>query len=404
MERSQKQGPLAGVRGVDFSRTLAGANCATILSDLGAEMIMIDSPTRSPGGIAKGGLPGTVFGGIDARYNYHSRGKKSLSLDIDSPKGREVFLDLVKKLDVVTNNWRPGTAEKRGVDFKSLSKVNPGIICCGITGYGTKGPYRDRASWDTIAAAHSGILSISGEPDAPPTLVGGAIMDVSTSTWAALGIVAALHERQRTGKGQQVDTSLFEVGLSLLIYFPTIYGVNGIVPRPPGQVLPQTPLGGLFPTQDGYIASGPLGNRQWPPFCRALGLEEWADDPRFVSEELRNENKEMLWSVVREATRTRTSAQLVEALVWEGVAASAVNNIAEALADPQTSALNAVVSVEGAEGKPVQAVRSPVNFSQHPSPKYDPVPNIGQDTDNLLANLLGYSPSRIEELKAAGAI
>ncbi|MDP6782348.1 MAG: CoA transferase, partial [Dehalococcoidia bacterium] len=118
MERSRKEGPLAGVRGLDFSRTLAGANCATILSDLGAEMIMIDSPTRSPGGIAKGGLPGTVFGGIDARYNYHSRGKKSLSLDIDSSKGREIFLDLVKKLDVVTNNWRPGTAEKRGVDFK----------------------------------------------------------------------------------------------------------------------------------------------------------------------------------------------------------------------------------------------------------------------------------------------
>jgi crotonobetainyl-CoA:carnitine CoA-transferase CaiB-like acyl-CoA transferase len=389
---------------VDFSRTLAGANCATILSDLGAEMIMIDSPTRSPGGIAKGGLPGTVFGGIDARYNYHSRGKKSLSLDIDSPKGREVFLDLVKKLDVVTNNWRPGTAEKRGVDFKSLSRVNPGIVCCGITGYGTKGPYRDRASWDTIAAAHTGILSISGEPDAPPTLVGGAIMDVSTSTWAAMGIIAALHERHRTGKGQQVDTSLFEVGLSLLIYFPAMYGASGIVPRPPGQVVTQTPLGGLFPTRDGYIASGPLGNRQWPPFCRALGQRELADDPLFCSEELRNENKELLWSVVREASRKRTSAELVEALVKEGVAASAVNDIAEALADPQTSALNAVVTVDGAEGEPVQAVRSPVNFSQHPSPTYDPVPKIGQDTDTLLASLLGYSQNRIEELKAAGAI
>ncbi|MDP6101192.1 MAG: CaiB/BaiF CoA-transferase family protein, partial [Dehalococcoidia bacterium] len=334
----------------------------------------------------------------------HSRGKKSISLDIDSPKGREVFLDMAKKLDVVTNNWRPGTAEKRGVDFKSLSRVNPGIICCGITGYGTKGPYRDRASWDTIAAAHTGILSISGESEAPPTLVGGAIMDVSTSTWAAMGIIAALHERHRTGKGQQVDTSLFEVGLSLLIYFPTIFGASGIVPKPPGQVVTQIPLGGLFPTRDGYIASGPLGNRQWLPFCRALGLEDKADDPRFVSEELRSENKELLLSIVREASRKRTSVELVDALVKEGVAASAVNDIAEALADPQTSALGAVVTVEGAEGKPVQAVRSPINFSQHPSPTYDPVPRIGQDTEDLLTDILGYSRDKIEELKAAKAI
>lgn len=404
MELSKKEGPLAGVWGVDFSRTLAGANCATILSDLGAEMIMIDSPTRSPGGIAKGGLPGTIFGGIDARYNYHSRGKKSLSLDVGSPKGREVFLDLVKKIDVVTNNWRPGTAEKLGVDYQGLRQVNPGIICCGITGYGTKGPYRDRASWDTIAAAHTGILSISGEPEAPPTLIGGAIMDVSTSVWAALGIIAALHERQRTGVGQQVDISLFEVGLSLLIYLPTMYAASGIVPGPSGTVLPQAPLAGLFPTQDGHIATGVLGDRQWRPFCKALGREEWADDPRFATEELRHEHKELLWSIVRETFTMRTSAEWVDALVREGIAASSVNNIAQALADPQTSALNAVVSVQGAEGKPVQVVRSPVNFSQHPAPSYDPVPKLGQDTEDLLSHLLGYSQSRIDELRQARAI
>jgi crotonobetainyl-CoA:carnitine CoA-transferase CaiB-like acyl-CoA transferase len=201
-----------------------------------------------------------------------------------------------------------------------------------------------------------------------------------------------------------VETSLFEVGLSLLIYMPTVYFASGRVPGPPGAVLTQAPLAGLFPTKDGHIATGPLGDRQWRPFCRAIGREEWADDPGFSSEELRHEHKELLWSMARETLKTRTSAEWIEALVGENIAAAPVCNVAQTLADPHTSAINAVISVEGAEGKPVKVVRNPVNFSQHPTPSHDPVPRVAQDTDEVLGSLLGYSPDRIEELRRSGAI
>ena len=395
--------PLSGVRGVDFSRTLAGTLSSNILSDLGADIIMVEVPSRGPQGIAKSGLASTTTGGVDARGNYECRGKKSVVLNIHEPQGLEIFRQMAKHLDIVQNNWRPGTAERMGVDYETLNKINPRIICCSISGYGNKGPYRDRGSFDSVAAAHTGMLSMSGEPDGPPMLAGQPFVDYSTAVWASQGILAALFHREHTGVGQNVEVSLFEVGLSTHTFFATQHLLSGKVPRAPGWSVGMLSLAGLFPTKDGHIAVGVLGDRSFTPFCRALERPEWAEDPRFVTEKERMKHKRLLLNLVHEVMVRQPTEYWFERLLEARVPVAPVNTLDVALASPQAQALGCVVNVEGVEGKPVPIVRNPVNLSNH-HPTYDPVPRTGQHTAEVLQELLGYSEHKIQQLQGEGIV
>ena len=403
MSVGNQAAPLGGVRGVDFSRTLAGALSSNILSDLGADMIMVEVPSRGPRGIAKSGLPGTTTGGVDARGNYECRGKRSVVLNLHEPRGLEIFREMAKHLDIVQNNWRPGTAERMGVDFQTLSKINPRIICCSISGYGSKGPYRDRGSFDSVAAAHTGILSMSGEPDGPPMLAGQPFVDYSTAVWASHGILAALYHREHTGVGQHVEVSLFEVGLSTHAFFATQHLLSGKIPRAPGWSVGMFSLAGIFPTQDGHVTLGVLGDRSFPPFCRALDRPEWAEDPRFVTEAERMKHKRLLLAQVHEVMAQKPTEYWVERLLEARVPVAPVNNLDAALSDPHTQALGCVITVDGAEGKPVPMVRGPVNLSNH-QPTYEPVPRTGQHTAEVLQGLLGYSQHETQQLQEEGIV
>ena len=403
MSSGNQSAPLSGVRGVDFSRTLAGSLSANILSDLGADIIMVEVPSQGPPGIAKSGLAATTTGGVDARGNYECRGKKSMVLNINKPEGLEIFRRMVKHLDIVQNNWRPGTAERIGVDHETLNKINPRIISCSISGYGNKGPYRERGSFDSVAAAHSGMLSMMGEPDGPPMLAGQPLVDYSTAVWASQGILAALFHREHTGVGQNVEVSLFEVGLSTHTFFATQHLLSGKVPRAPGWSVGMLSLAGIFPTEDGHITLGVLGDRTFPPLCRALGRPEWADDPRFATETERMRNKRLLLSLVHEVMLQQATEYWFERLLEARVPVAPVATLDVALADPQTQALGCVVNVEGVEGKPVPIVRNPVNLSNH-RPVYDPVPQTGQHTAEVLQELLGYSEHKIQQLQSEGIV
>jgi len=396
-------GPLEGIRVLDFSRALAGALATTILADLGAEVIMIESPRRAPGGLSKGGFVTFIFQGIDARYNYEARGKKSLLLDFQSLKGKEVLYELVKRSDVVLDNWRAGTSQRLGLDYDTLKGINPKIITCSITGYGSTGPYKDRPCYDTIAAAQSGLLSV-GDPSSPPSPFGPPLVDDATGIYAAQGVTAALYHREKTGEGQRVEVCLLDVAVSLLTYFPTMYFASGIIPRPKEQAWGQVAVAGIFKTQDDYIATGVITDRHWRPFCKALGREEWADDPKFSTEVKRVENRGILLPLVREVLASKTTSYWVDALVREGVPVAPVNPLDKALSDPQVIHSNIIITIQGAEGKPVKVPGNPIRMSSAPTQFYGPAPARGQHTEEILRQVLNYPQQKIEELRQEGVI
>lgn len=403
MNNGSSVAPLSGIRVADLSRTLAGTFCATTLADLGAEVFMVEVPSRGPSGISKNGLASTTAGGVDSRGNYECRSKKSITINIHDPKGLELFYEFVKHLDVVQYNWRAGTAERLGLDYDTLSQINPRVIVCSITGYGTRGPYRDRGSFDTVAAAHTGILSLTGPSEGPPMLLGQPIVDYSTAQWACQGILAALHHRERTGLGQLVEVSLYEVGLNTHTWFPTQYLLSGKPTKAPGWVVGMLSVAGIFQTSDGYIALGILGDRSFGPFCRVLGRPEWAEDPRFLDETLRMQHKRELQTLVREVIAQQPIDYWVERLVEARVPVAPVNTLEEALSDPQTEALGCIVTVQGLEGKPVPVVRPPINLSRH-QPSYGPVPQPGQHTEEVLRDILGRSPDEVRQLQEEGIV
>lgn len=394
------QGPLAGVLVLDLSRTLAGTHASTVLADLGAEVIGIEPSVPSPGRIGKASMPGTTFGGVDARYNYQTRGKKSLTLDIMRPKGRHIFQELVKRADVVLYNYRPAVVRERGLEHEALKEINPRIITCSITGWGSSGPYKDRSSYDTIAQAASGLMSITGEPGGPPCLVSAPIADTVTALYAAHAITAALFARERTGQGQKVETSVLGAAVNLLSYMVTVYDLSGVLPRAGGAAMPYIGVSGAFPTKDGYLATGVIMERHWRPFCRALGHEDLAEDPRFESETRRVEHGEELWSLLRGVFLTRTNAEWEERLMAEDIPVSPVNTIDDLIHHPQILHQGLVVTVDGAHGQPLRMVGNPMKFSAMKRQDYRRAPALGESTDQILGDLLGYSKEEIAALRS----
>ncbi|MBW2307671.1 MAG: CoA transferase [Deltaproteobacteria bacterium] len=390
--------PLSDIRVLDLTRFAAGPTCTLLLADRGAEVIKIESPGRGD----EARYQGTVIDGESWYFVGMNRNKRSLALDLKSEEGKEIFIRLARESDVVVENFRPGVMRKLGLDYESLKEINPSIIYCGISGFGKDGPYHLRPAFDFIAQGVSGFMSITGFPDREPVRTGIPIADSVAGIYAAYGILLALMARQRTGKGQEVQTSLVDGLISVLLFQVDKYFGLGEVPQREGNDHPMVSPYGTFKALDGYINIAPSGDPMWERLARALGLEELLEDPRFRTNDLRRRHRKELNKIIDDITCKRTTSEWIKYLNNEGVPCGPINNLAQTFNDPQVKHQEMVLEVEQPSGK-VKTLGTAVKMSDAPVKIRLPAPQLGQHSEEILS-ALGYSPERINDLRAKGVI
>ncbi len=394
--------PLSGVRVLDLTRATGGPYGSMMLADLGAEVIKIETPELARGVSSRVQYdPDYSIKGEDAHFLALNRNKKSIVLDLQSAKGKEVFHKLTRKSDVVFNNFRPGVMKRLGVDYETLRKINPGIVFCSVTGFGSTGPGCDRPAFDLVAQAISGMMSMVDKRDADgrPAWSTVAIADLAGGIFAAYGIVAALYSRDRTGKGQEVDISLQDAMLALFMEYG-LYPLNLGISRDPVARY----LWGAFKTKDRYLVICAHRDGFWRNLCRGVGHEEWITDPRFDSLSKRMVNKEGLWSLIEEALAAKTAGEWMQILGKADVPCALVNSIEEGLADPQAAYRNMVPAIGHPSGGQVKIIGNPVKMSEIRSEAFALPPGLGQHTQDILKGLLGYSDEEINELRTQKVI
>lgn len=391
--------PLEGVRVLDLTRYLAGPHGTQLLAQLGAEVVKIEPPRGDP--MRQVSLH--FQDGLSAHFVSGNAGKQSVTLDLNRPEGRAVFLELAARADVVVENFRPGTMERLGLTWPELAAVNPRLVLASVSGFGQTGPWRDRAAFDLVAQAVGGGMSITGEPGRPPVKMGPAVGDLVAGIVVALGVVAAVYRARETGRGTAVDVSMMDVQLSLLSYVAHYAWASGQSPEPEGSGHPNIVPYQIFPTPTGYVAIAVYGDHFWPGFCRALGLPELIDDPRFATNERRCAHRDVLVAMLGERLASRPRAVWLEALAAHGVPAGPVHRVEEAVASPQALARNMVRRVRGPEGGELLILGCPIKFAEGELPAGAP-PALGQHTGEVLGRLLGYDAARLRALRAAAVI
>jgi len=385
--------PLDDLRVIDLTVARAGPTCVRQLADWGADVITIDIP-------AEPGTPGIVGErrhGSDFQ-NLH-RNKRSLSLDLKAPDGRDILYRLVDTADVLVENMRPPVKHRLGFDYDTIHGRNPRLVYGSISGFGQDGPYATRGGVDQIAQGLGGLMSVTGLPGTEPTRVGIPVSDLSAGLYLAVGILVALHDRQRTGVGRWVRTSLLESMIAMLDLQAARWTIDGVVPVQEGNHHPTLVPMGCFASADGYVnIAGPAG-RLLRRFCEVIGLPELPDDPRFDDGPKRSENRTALNALVAERLRTRTTAEWVAALNEVGVPCGPVNTIDEVFADVQVTHLAMAAPVEHDALGRLELVRNAVTLDDGPSTVRTPSPDSGQHSDEILAEL-GFDQVRIDDLRA----
>ncbi|MGH8810697.1 MAG: CaiB/BaiF CoA transferase family protein [Advenella sp.] len=394
------QDALAGMKVIELAQIMAGPTCGMMLADLGAEVIKVE---KINGGDDSRQYSDPQINGISAPFLMLNRNKQAIALDLKSEKGKEILFKLVKDADVLTENFRKGTMEKLGIGYDTLRKINPGLIYCSISGYGSEGPYADKGGFDLIAQGFSGLMSITGEPGGAPLRTGNSIADINAGILAAFGILAAYQHKQQTGEGQRVETSLLEASLQQLYWHAAIYFATGESPGPSGSShILATPYQ-AFPTGSDWIIIGGANEKNWVRIAQVLGHAEWAEDERFKTNSARMANKPALITMMTEILATRPAVQWLEEFDKAGVPAGPVNNIGQALMHPQSLAMGMVVEQEHPVAGAIRTVGMPVKFSKTQPRYHRPPPRIGEDTIQILQGL-GYTPSEIDELIQTGTI
>jgi crotonobetainyl-CoA:carnitine CoA-transferase CaiB-like acyl-CoA transferase len=390
--------PLSGITVLDLTHVLAGPFCTQIMGDLGAEVIKIERPGV---GDQTRRMPPHFIGKKkqSAYFLAINRNKKSLTLDLKSPEGKKIFYELTKKADVVINNFTPGTMEKLGLGYETLKKINPGIVWASITGYGLTGPYRDRPTYDIIVQAVGGLMSYTGEPDGPPVRSGIPFGDLGAAGHAIIGILAALLSRSKTGEGRKVDVGMLDVQISLHTYRAKYYLVAGEIPRPVGTGhVSSVPLR-AYRTKDSYIVIEAFMDHFWRNLCRAIGMESLADDPRFNSRSKRLENREEVDRILEEAFLKKTTDEWIEIFDEIEVPSGPINTLDKALADPQVLSRNMIIEIDSPHTGKLKDVGNPIKISGVDEEIFNPPPLLGEHTEMILKNMLGYSTKKIAELK-----
>jgi crotonobetainyl-CoA:carnitine CoA-transferase CaiB-like acyl-CoA transferase len=392
---------LSGVRIVDLTRMLAGPYGSMLLADLGAEVIKIEDP--------QGGDPTRRIGppfvqGESGYFMGVNRNKRSVALDLRRAEGRQVLYDLVKVSDVVFNNFRPGTMERLCCSHETLSQINPRIIYCSLTGFGETGPCRDRPAFDVAIQAVSGAMSITGEPGRPPVRMGVPMGDLSGSLFCAFAISAALYARDKTGNGRYLDVSLMDCMVSLLTYVGQYHLIDGKVPGPIGSAHQSVVPYRAFATKDIYIVVAVFVDKFWRAFCEVLGIDELAEDPRFVDNDQRREHREELDDILERIFVTKSGDAWVKLLSEAGVPCSPINTLDRVFSEPPVAARDMLVQTEHPRAGRIRSIGNPVKMEPPGEQRSAPAPLLGQHTDEVLREVLKYTPKRILELRNEGVI
>jgi crotonobetainyl-CoA:carnitine CoA-transferase CaiB-like acyl-CoA transferase len=394
-------GALAGVRVLDLSRVLAGPYCTMILGDYGADVIKVEEP-GSGDGTRSWGPP--WVGDQSAYYLSANRNKRSLTVNLKAADGVAIVKRLAAVSDVVIENFKPGTASRMGLGYDALAADNAGLIYCSLTGYGQDGPYCDRPGYDFVIQAQGGIMSITGPAEGEPYKVGVAIADITTGLFAATAILAALHERRQSGKGQAIDVALLDAQVAWLANVGQNYLVTGIAPARYGNAHPSIVPYETFPTRDGAIAVAIGTDEQYRKFCVKIDRPDLCEDERFRTNSARVTNRTVLIPLLQEIFHTQPACEWIDLLLGIGVPAGAINDIAAALEDPQVRARGMVQAVEHPTAGRIELLGPVAKFSRTPATVRLAPPPLGHDTAAILGDLLGYSPEEIDLLRAAGAI
>ena len=390
--------PLGNIKVLDLTRFVAGPFCTQLLADMGAEVIKIETPGRGD----ETRYQGTIVNGESWYFIGMNRNKKSLTLNLKSKEGKEIFLQLVKRADVVVENFRPGVMRDLGFDYEALQKVNPGIVYCGISGFGKDGPYHLRPAFDFIAQGISGFMSMNGFPDREPVRAGIPISDSVAGIYGAYGTLVALLARQQTGKGQEVQTSLVDAMVSVMSFQADRYFGKGEIPRRQGNDHPVGSPYGTFQAEDGFINIAPATDGLWEKLAHSLGLRELIEDPRFRTNPLRRQNRRELDEIINGVTSKRTMAEWIEHLNRDGVPCGPIYDLGQTLEDPQIRHQQMVVEFEQPSGK-VKALGFPVKMSDTPATIHRGAPQLGEHNEEILAEI-GYSSDMIQALKGKGVV
>ena len=375
--------PLTGIRVLDLSRVLAGPYCTMVLGDLGADVIKVESPE---GDETRGWGP-PFAAGESAYYLCVNRNKRSIVVDFKTDKGRRIIHEVLKRSDVLVENFRPGTLARYSLDFESASGINPNLIYCSITGFGQTGPLRDKPGYDFIIQAMGGLMSFTGEPDGEPMKVGVAVADLFAGQNAVIAILAALRARQQTGKGQHLDLSLFDSQVGMLANVASNYLMSGNLPKRYGNAHANIVPYQSFQASDSWVVVAVGNDRQFEKLCEVIGQSELVSDERFHLNSGRVKNREELISILKLIFLTRTAGEWLSVLENAGIPCGPINTLDKVFSTPQVEAREMLVHMEHAEIGDLRLVGSPLKFSDTSVDYRIPPPRLGEHTEEVLKEL-----------------
>jgi formyl-CoA transferase len=400
MENSNT-GALSGVRVLDLTRVLAGPFSTMMLADLGADVIKIEVPGKGDDSRAFGPFKN----GESSYYMNLNRNKKGMTLNLKSQEGKEIFLELVKKADIVMENYRPGTMEKLGLGYEDLKKVNPGIVYGCVSGFGHYGPYMDRAGYDIISQAMGGLMSTTGWPDGEPTRTGTAMGDVLAGLSVTIGLLAALKHKEKTGLGQKVDVALVDSVVASMEIINQIYLVEGRIPQRIGNRYESVYPYDSFKAVDGSLVIACGNDKLWAILCKIMDMPEYISDERYNTNIKRVEKNVDIKEIVQKWSTTKKVDEIIEELLEAGVPCAPINNIEQIVKDPHIAgAREMFVEIEHPIAGNMKITGSHIKLSETNSAIKTPAPLLGQHNEEILAEFLGYDSEKVKELKTGRII
>ena len=397
--------PLDGIKVLDLTRVLAGPYATMLLCDLGAEVIKIEQPGTGD----ESRNFGPFKNGFSLYFMSVNRGKRSITLNLKTQRGREIFLQLVKQCDVVVENFRPGTMQKLGLDYDTLKAVSPSLIYAACSGFGQTGPSAQQGAYDMIIQGMGGIMSITGEPPSPdekraPVRVGTSISDITAALFTTIGILSALHHRHQTGRGQLVDVAMLDSLVAVLENAVVRYFATGEVPQPLGSRHPAITPFEAFASADGYVIIAIGNDTLWEKFCEHVGRRELISDARFRTNADRTANHSELFPVLSEILRQRTTDAWIDALEKIGVPCGPINAMDKVVNHPQVQAREMITQVVHQITGTVEVPGIPIKLSETPGSVNAPAPSLGEHTIAVLTELLGMRLDEVERLRQEGVV
>jgi crotonobetainyl-CoA:carnitine CoA-transferase CaiB-like acyl-CoA transferase len=394
---------LAGIRILDLTHMLSGPYGAMILADLGAETIKVEPLQGEGTRLLMANDPGRSLDGMGAYFITLNRNKKSVAIDLKNEDGLAVFYDLVRESDVVISNFGAGVPARLKIDYDSLKKINPAIITCTVTGYGSDGPSPNRPAFDQVAQATGGGMSITGVDVDHPVRAGIPIGDLGGGMFAVMGIQSALLERHRSGKGQHVDISMLDCQISMLNYMATMYFLSGDDPVPIGNAHFHHVPYNTYKTTNGYLVIAVIADKFWHNLKQVVQIREF-ESPKYDTQPGRWDDRDMINAKLNEKFSSHETEYWLEKLQKQKIPSARVNRFSEALRDEQVLHRNMVIELKHPDGKSTSGPGNPIKLSRNNEESFSPAPKLGQETDSVLADLLGYEPDHISTLKQQGAI